>query len=107
MLKCLITFSFHADDLLAQHADTVLLIGCHLFDLPLESTVLVVKEIELFLQVFDLLLQSIHQGIMGQSRLLPFGIGGLEVILVLSLQSLDGLVELQFALTLDGKDLVL
>lgn len=107
VLKCLIAFRFHANDLLAEHAHTVFLIGCHLLHLPLQGAVLMVEDIELLLQVVDLLPQSIHQGAMGQSRLLPFGIGRLQVVLILCLQSLDGLVELQFTLTLDSEDLVL
>lgn len=107
VLERLIAFTLHADDLLTEHIDTVFLVGCHLLDLLLQSAVLMVEDIELLLQVVDLLPQNTHQRVMGQSRLLPFRIGGLYIILVLRLQSLDGLVELEFTLTLDGEDLVL
>jgi hypothetical protein len=92
VLKSLVTLRFHADYLLAKHIDAVFLVSGHLLDLSLQSAVFVVEDIELLLQVVDLLPKSVHQGVMGQSRLLPFGIGRLQVVLVLCLQSLDGLV---------------
>ena len=103
----LVALELHADDLLAEHVDRVLLILGQLLALRLEIVVFVAQKRDLLLLRLDLLAELVQQAVVGYSHLLPLLVGLVEVLPVLRLQSLDGVVELELAFSLDGEDLVL
>ena len=103
----MVALKLHADDLLAEHVDRVLLILGQLLALRLEIVVFVAQKRDLLLLRLDLLAELVQQAVVGYSHLLPLLVGLVEVLPVLRLQSLDGVVELELAFSLDGEDLVL
>ena len=103
----LVALKLHADDLLAEHVDRVLLILGQLLALRLEIVVFVAQKRDLLLLRLDLLAELVQQAVVGYSHLLPLLVGLVQVLPVLRLQSLDGVVELELAFSLDGEDLVL
>lgn len=78
-----------------------------LLALALEIAVLVVQQLDFLLLVGDLLSQVVDKRGMGDSNRVPFFIGLVQVLQVLSLEPFDGVVQFKLAFPLNSEDLIL
>lgn len=89
----LVAFRLHADDLLAEHVDRMLLILGQLLALALEIAVLMTQQLNLLLLACDLLPKAVDKCSMDYPNRVPFFIRLVQVLEVLSIQPLDGVVQ--------------
>lgn len=85
----------------------MLLVLGQLLALALQVAVLVVQQLDLLLLVSDLLPEAVHERSVGHPNRVPFLVCLVQVLQVLRLQPLDGAVQFELALPLDGEYLVL